>query len=124
MDKTRAFYKRCVKQLLTEYEGLQVEDARTALIFDGERMRYMVIWIGWEAYKRVHQCAVHIDICDDVVGNAEIVIQWNDTEDLLDEELVAMGVPREDIRLAMLPPEVQAFEARSYNRGAIPVPAG
>jgi hypothetical protein len=102
------FYKQCIKQLPTEYEGLQSGDTRTELVFDDGRMRYMVVWIGWEAYKRVHQCAIHIDICDE-----QVVIQWNDTEDLLDEELINLGIPRERIRLALLPPEMQAFEGQS-----------
>jgi hypothetical protein len=45
---------------------------------------------------------VHIDICDEIV-----IIQCNDTEDLIATELVEMGIPRERIVLGFLPPEVQ-----------------
>ncbi len=58
--------------------------------------------MGWHKYKRIHQCAVHIDICD-----RQVVIQWNDTEDMLDEELVEMGILKKDIRLELIPSELR-----------------
>lgn len=113
MEKSIEFYKQCIKQLLIEYEDLRTEGAQIELVFDDERMHYMAVWIGWEAYKRVHQCAIHINICDD-----KVVIQWNDTEALLDEELINLGVPRENIQLALLPPQVQAFE-KQYRHSVV-----
>ncbi|MCP4110060.1 MAG: XisI protein [Desulfobacteraceae bacterium] len=50
----------------------------------------------------VHQCVVHIDICD-----GDVVIQWNDTEDLPDEELAEMGIPKSRIRSEIIPPEAR-----------------
>ena len=49
-------------------------------------------------------CLVHIDICDEM-----IVIQCNNTEDLLVNELEEMGIPRQQIRLGFLPPEVRSL---------------
>lgn len=104
MENSRQFYQQCVKQLLSEYESLKTEDSHIELIFDDERRHYMAVWLGWQNQKRIHQCAVHIDIHDDL-----IVIQWNDTEDLLDEELIKMGIPKERICLEVIPPEVRAY---------------
>ncbi len=42
-----------------------------------------------------------LDICDDTV-----VIQCNHTEDLIATELTELGIPREQIRLGFLPPDV------------------
>ncbi len=103
MEKEIAFYQQCIKTLLSEYEPLQSEGSHVEVICDDERMRYLALWVGWWKSKRIHQCAIHIDICDDL-----IVIQCNDTEDLIATELVEMGIPREKIRLGFLPPEVQA----------------
>lgn len=103
MEKDIAFYQQCIKTLLGEYEPLQSEGSHVEVIFDDERMRYMALWVGWWKSKRIHQCAIHIDICDHI-----IVIQCNDTEDLIATELAEMGIPRENIRLGFLPPEVQA----------------
>ena len=71
------------------------------LVFDDERGRYMVMWLGWQGQRRIHSCYVHIDIVDE-----KILIQWNDTEELLDEILVDMGVPRSVIVIGTIPPEL------------------
>lgn len=102
MEKTIAQYQQCIKTLLAKYDGLRSAGSQVELLFDDERMRYMAIWVGWWNSKRIYQCAVHIDICDDLV-----VIQCNDTEDLIASELVDLGIPREKIRLGFLPSEVQ-----------------
>jgi hypothetical protein len=98
MEKTIEFYKNCIKKVLSRYESLKTNDSLIELIFDDERMRYMAVWIGWQKYKRIHQSAVHIDILDD-----KIVIQYNDTEDLIDSELIDMGIPKEKISLGFIP---------------------
>ncbi len=103
METSLDLYKQSIKQLLAEYETLQTDTAKIELVFDDERGRYMAVWVGWQKYKRIHQCAIHIDIVDD-----EVVIQWNDTEALLDDELMDMGIPKEKIRLALLPPQAQS----------------
>lgn len=36
-----------------------------------------------------------------------IVIQANNTEDLIDEDLIQMGIPKEKICLGLLPPDVR-----------------
>ena len=113
METPREFYQRCVKQLLSEYETLKTDDSAIELIFDDERMRYMAIWIGWQQSKRIHQCAVHIDICDD-----QVIIQWNDTEDLLDEDLINMGIPTHHICLGMIPPDVRAYNEQQREKKA------
>ena len=61
MDNTIDFYRQCVKKILCEYEYLKDEDSQIELIFDDERMGYLVLWVGWYKYKRIHQCAVDVD---------------------------------------------------------------
>jgi len=104
MDSSLDFYKQCVKKLLSQYELLKDKESEIELIFDDERMRYMVLWIGWHDYKRVHQCAVHIDIIGDVIA-----IQRNDTEDLVVTELVNMGIPQKKIILNFIHPKNRAY---------------
>jgi hypothetical protein len=48
-------------------------------------MRYIVLRVGWDNQRRIHMCLVHIDIQDEM-----IVIQANNTEDEIDEGLVAL----------------------------------
>ena len=104
MEKEIDFYRQCIKKLLVGYEPLKTQQSKVELLFDDERMRYMAVRVGWFRQKRLHLCLVHIDICDDA-----IIIQCNNTEDMIATELVKMGLPGEKIRLGFLPPESQAF---------------
>ena len=96
------FYQTCVKSLLSRYERLNTEWSIIETIFDDAQMRYMVLRIGWNDQRRIHLCLVHIDIQDGMV-----IIQANNTEDALDDELVALGIPREKIDPGILPPNVR-----------------
>lgn len=40
METAVAFYQRCIKQILSEYESLQTDQLSTELIFDDERKHY------------------------------------------------------------------------------------
>ncbi|NET45852.1 MAG: XisI protein [Okeania sp. SIO2B3] len=88
-----------MKKILCEYEDLKDEDSQIELIFDDERMRYMVLWVGWYKYKRIHQCVVHINIVED-----RIIIQCNDSEESIVEKLVEMGISQENISLNFIHP--------------------
>ncbi|OAD20148.1 FdxN element excision controlling factor protein [Candidatus Thiomargarita nelsonii] len=50
--------------------------------------------MGWDDDERIHSCSLHIDI-----KNGKIWIQHNGTEDHIAYDLVAKGVPKEDIVL-------------------------
>jgi hypothetical protein len=102
METSEEFYRQCVKKFLASYESLKTDDSHIELIFDDERMRYMVVWVGWRKHRRIHECAIHIDIYD-----GDVVIQRNDTEDMPDEELVKMGIPKSRIRSEIIPPEAR-----------------
>jgi XisI protein len=104
MDSSLEFYKQCVKKLLSQYESLKDENSKIELIFDDERMHYMALWIGWHEYKRIHQCAVHIDIVGD-----RIFIECNDTEDSLVAELLEMGISKERIHLSFIHPKKREY---------------
>lgn len=101
-SNTIKHYQACIKQLLSEYENLKTDWSTIETIFDDVQMRYLVLRVGWNNQQRIHFCLVHIDIKDDM-----IVIQANNTEDMLDDELIALGVPHEKIYPGILPPNIQ-----------------
>ncbi|MCP4648535.1 MAG: XisI protein [PVC group bacterium] len=100
MESTVTFYKQCVKTLLAHYESLRIEGTDIELLYDDERMRYMALRVGWMNQKRLYLCLLHIDI----VGET-IIIQCNNTEDMVASELVQMGILKEHIGLGFIPPE-------------------
>lgn len=116
METSIVFYQRCIKQILNEYALLQTAQLTTELVFDDERGHYLVLWLGWNGHKRIHECAIHIDIIND-----KIVIQWNDTEELLEDSLLSLGVPKEHIIIGTIPPLLSASSPennQTYSRAA------
>jgi hypothetical protein len=105
------FYKRCIKTLLSEYESFTSPWSKVELIFDDERMSYMVVRVGWLKHKRIHLCLVHIDILGE-----KMLIQCNNSENKVVTELVEMGIPKQNISCGFLPPETQThLENHSIN---------
>jgi hypothetical protein len=100
MDKL-VQYREYVQKLMTGYanadraqEGVEVE-----LVMDTVRDHYQWMNVGWVELKRVYDCYIHIDIKD-----GKIWLQRNWTEEDPTADLVALGVPREDIILGLHPP--------------------
>ncbi|MFQ4144367.1 XisI protein [Chlorogloeopsis sp. ULAP02] len=105
MDKLTR-YRQLVQEILHEYSeqkpaygNIEVEK-----IFDKERDHYQIVHVGWEGQNWVHSCIIHIDI-----KNGKIWLQWNGTEDDIAANLVAAGVPKEDIVLGFQSPFMRQF---------------
>lgn len=100
MDKI-AHYRDCIQKLLTEHSHYSQDTAEveSLLCFDVERDRYQLMRVGWKHLTRVYYTVLHFDI-----RSGQIWLQQNTTDSDVGEELVAMGVPREDIVLGLHPP--------------------
>jgi hypothetical protein len=55
--------------------------------------------VGWQGMNRIYHCYIHLDIID-----GKIWLQQNWTEENPAEDLVELGVPKEDIVLGLQPP--------------------
>ncbi|MBE9209634.1 XisI protein [Nostoc sp. LEGE 06077] len=100
MDKI-AKYREYIQTLLTHYASDDVSDQQveTQLIFDTERDHYQWMNVGWQQFDRIYRCVIHLDI-----KNGKIWLQQNLTDQNPAEELVKMGVPKDDIVLGLQPP--------------------
>ncbi len=100
MDKVNK-YREYVQQLISTHANSDEdkEEVEVQLVMDTVRDHYQWMNVGWEGFKRVYNCYIHLDIKD-----GKIWIQQNWTEDDLAADLVEMGVPREDIVLGLQPP--------------------
>ena len=100
MDKL-AQYRQYVQTLINHYAEDDVSDdeVEVQLICDTERDHYQWMNVGWQELSRIYRTIIHIDIKD-----GKIWLQQNLTDQNPAEELVAMGVPREDIVLGLQPP--------------------
>ncbi|NMG09225.1 XisI protein [Brasilonema sp. UFV-L1] len=96
-------YRQIIRQLLTSHANLESgnsdSDVECQLVFDTEHDHYQVLDVGWSGLKRIYNCFIHLDIKD-----SKIWIQRNMTEANLAQELVEMGIPKEDIILGLHPP--------------------
>ncbi|NJO50655.1 MAG: XisI protein [Leptolyngbyaceae cyanobacterium RM2_2_4] len=100
MDKV-AQYREYVQTLLNQYakDHTSDDEVEVQLIFDTERDHYQWMNVGWQQFDRIYHCIIHFDIKD-----GKIWLQQNLTDLNPAEELVEMGVPREDIVLGLQPP--------------------
>ncbi len=110
MDKLKK-YEAAILSILNEYAKIKYANVEGSnqLIADKENHRYQVVTIGWEGSRFVHDCPIHLDII-----NGKIWVQQNMTEWELGDMLEEMGVPKSDIVVGFLPPEL-----RNYSKYAV-----
>jgi hypothetical protein len=97
-------YRAIVRRLIEEYANYTPAhgDIRTEAVVDTEHDHYEVMEVGWDGKRRVHGSIIHIDIRD-----GKVWIEYNGTDAEIGEELVAAGIPRQDIVLGFQPADVR-----------------
>ncbi len=79
------------------------DNIRTQTIIDPKGNHYQLIRLGWRNEDDyVHYCVFHIDIID-----GKVWIQENQTDILIAEQLVELGIDKQDIVLGVLPPQLR-----------------
>ena len=94
-------YRHLVQRLIEEYATYtpSTGDIEVETVFDDARGHYELLYVGWQGWRRVHGVVVHVDVRDD-----KIWVQHDGTEAGIANDLVAVGVPREQIVLAFQHP--------------------
>lgn len=94
-------YQVIVKKILHEYAQHRPQNGEieTQLLFDDEKGHYYLMRVGWDGLRRVHACAIHLDIKDD-----KIWVQQDWTEYGIANELVDAGIAKSAIVLAFHAP--------------------
>jgi hypothetical protein len=104
MDRTDEF-RMIVRRVIQEYarEKPSFGQIESEAIMDGERDHYEVVDVGWDnRSRRVHGTVIHLDIID-----GKVWIQYDGTDRPVADELLAAGIPAEDIVLAFHPPRLR-----------------
>lgn len=111
MDKISQ-YRQIVQEVLTQYTQIKPAygEIERQAIFDVERNHYQVVSTGWENRHRVYGCLIHIDIREQKVW-----IQYDGTEVGIANELVELGIPKQDIVLAYQSPYLRQFTEFAVN---------
>lgn len=99
-------YREYVQQLLMEHSQLGAGDSNVEMqvIFDVERDHYQLVQVGWLNGRRIYGCILHLDIKD-----GKIWIQHNGTEFSIADELISLGVQKQDIVLGFHSPSKRRF---------------
>jgi len=97
-------YRACIEKLITEYSRYTPKygDIELQTIFDREHDHYQLVSVGWDDDERINGAILHLDIKND-----KIWIQHDGTEDGIADELVAMGIAKDNIVLAFHPDYVR-----------------
>lgn len=96
----RINYSKIIQEILTQHSvndghfGTEIQ-----LIFDAKRHHYQILNIGWKEQQRIYGAIVHVDLKDD-----KIWIQRDGTEIGIANQLIAAGVPKQDIVLGFQAP--------------------
>jgi hypothetical protein len=98
-------YRQHIQTLLSEHATLVWDSRiRAELIFDQQRERYQLVYVGWRESQRVYGVVLHIDIID-----GKIWVQQDGTEVGIANKLVEIGVPKHDIVLGIDPPKMRQY---------------
>ncbi|NJL42288.1 MAG: XisI protein [Pleurocapsa sp. CRU_1_2] len=100
MDKLEK-YRSCIQTLLEKHGQSKPRgrEVKNELFFDSTRDRYQLMRVGWKGLERIYYTVLHFDIKDE-----KIWLQHNATDIDVGQELVDMGIAREDIVLGLHPP--------------------
>lgn len=101
-------YREIIKNLIREYALIKPVNIvlENEVIFDEKNDHYLLLSLGWNQGKRIHDCIIHIDIIGDKVW-----IQVNNTDQLIAQELIKAGISPQSIVLGLQPPEVRPLTA-------------
>ncbi len=102
MDSINVQYRNIVEKVMQDYIDFLGSDdeVQAELVFDRDRDRYLLVETGWQNGYRIYGTLLHIDII-----NNKLWIQHDGTESGIAVELVAAGVPKDDIVLGFRPLE-------------------
>ncbi len=99
MDKLEQ-YRTCIQTLLEKHSQSKHrnEDVENELFFDSTRDHYQLMRVGWKGLERVYYTVLHFDIKE-----GKVWLQHNATDIDIGQELIKMGVLKEDIVLGLHP---------------------
>lgn len=100
MDFNLAAYQAAIQQVFNNYLDFlgTSEDVQLETIIDTQNHHYLLIEAGWQNGRRIYGILLHIDIIDQ-----KLWIQQDATEDGIADELVALGIPKQQIVLGFKP---------------------
>ncbi|NJK45608.1 MAG: XisI protein [Pleurocapsa sp. SU_196_0] len=100
MDQERR-YEQLILQILNAHRAKAPRDstAEDVVLADSDAKHYQLLTVGWERNSNAFGCVIHTSIQND-----KIWIHYDGTEYGVANELLDLGVPKDEIVLAFQPP--------------------
>jgi hypothetical protein len=102
IEQHRQIIRELQEEYLHLYAGQPESGVDTAVICDDAHGEYLLMRVGWRGETRVHRPLFYLRL---KAGKIWIEEDW--TQDGIATELVAAGVPHDEIVLAFQPPELR-----------------
>ncbi|MDB9494470.1 XisI protein [Spirulina major CS-329] len=104
-------YRQIVESVLREQAQIKPSygEIEVYTAFDYQQDHYQLVHVGWSGTQRICGSLIHIDVIND-----KIWIQYDGTEIGVANQLVELGIPKQDIVLAYHAPIM-----RQYNGFAV-----
>ena len=101
-----------IRRTLDDYADIlaKVKDRQVERIYQDETGHYELMLIGWEGWRRIHGCVLHIDLID-----GKIWIQQDGTEYGIAADFLEAGVTKEEIVLGFQPPGKRPYTGFAVN---------
>ena len=93
-----------LEQQVEPYRKVAKAEVQEQVIFDKEHHHFQWLTIGWDEQEEYRN---YINIHFSIKSNGKIWLMENNTDIRVAEELVKLGVPRQDIVLGFQPPSVR-----------------
>lgn len=99
-------YRTIIKTLLQEQAHYKPAhgEIEPVVIFDDTHDHYQLLLLGWDRPRRVHSIIIHLRL-----HQGKIWVEYDGTDAHIARQLVAAGVPKDDIVLAFHPPEKRPY---------------
>ena len=107
-------YREIVRSLISQYASYKPKNGEIEpeAIVDPVNDHYEVVHSGWDGPRRVHGSVIHVDI-----KGGKVWVQHDATNRPIAEELVAAGIPKEDIVLAFHPAHLRKHTGYATGEG-------
>jgi hypothetical protein len=101
MDKLET-YQSLLDKTLKDYAKLTEKGINSMVIVSKDHHHFLLINEGWEDNKHIHACLFHGEIKED-----KIWIYYDGFEESVTEQLIKLGIKKENIVLAFHPPYIR-----------------
>jgi hypothetical protein len=97
-------YREIVKKTILKYAQFCPSHGQIELhpVFDDQRDHYALMQIGWDRGKRIRGNLIYVTL-----NQGKVSIEYDGMERGITQELINLGIPREDIILAFQSPEIR-----------------